>query len=92
MHEDFGIFTHEMEHNWQLIRRGAWQRERPNRRMEMMMKEMRQNCQMMKIQACETEMTMRQERLWHGDVDITICGGVNGIGSKALEEQCKGGD
>ena len=56
------------------------------------MKEMRQNCQMMKIQACETKTMMRQERLWRGDADVTICGGVNGIGSEALEEQCEGGD
>ena len=50
-------------------------KERPNGRMETTMKETRQNCQMMRIQACKTETMMRQERFWHGDTDITIYGG-----------------
>jgi len=39
-----------MEHNWQLIKRDTRQKERLNRRTGMTTKEMRQSCQMMRIQ------------------------------------------
>src|ERR1700683_2750175 len=95
--EDFGAFTHETGHNWQPIRRCIWRKERLNRKMEMTMKERKQSCQMMKkrmgIQGFKMERITKwiQERLWFGDMDATIWGGLNGVGSEALEEQSKGG-
>jgi hypothetical protein len=60
----------------------------------MMTREMRQSCQITRIQEFKIE-TMkkrwRQERLWCGDEDATIWGGLNGVGSGAIEEQCNRG-
>jgi len=36
-------------------------------------------------------MRWRQERLQCGDADATIWGGLNGVGSDAIEEQSEGG-
>ena len=75
--EDFDAFTREMEHNWQLIRRGTWHNEKLSRRRGMMTREMRRSCQIMRIWGFKMEtmrMRWRQERLWCGDADTTIWG------------------
>src|ERR1700736_4659135 len=92
VHKDFDTFTCKTGHSWQPIRRDTWQKERPNGKMGMtmkernqsyrMMKERNQSCQTTETQGFKTERIMKkriQERLSFGDGDTTIWGGLNGV-------------
>jgi len=83
------ISTREMGPSWQRIRRDTWQRGRLNDRPEMMMKAIRWNYRMQRIQEYKTGMMMmnRKKILLCGDADTTIWRGVCGVGAEALDWQ-----